>query len=60
MSGIAKITKGMINPLGGGYVTVINKIIYPLTIGIINKKPQLTLIVKRKELLTISKKEKIK
>ena len=53
MSGIAKITKGMINPLGGGDVTVINKIIYPLTIGMINKKPQLTLVIKRKELLTL-------
>lgn len=48
MSGIAKITKGMISPLGGGDVTFITKLVYPLTLSLKKKKPILILSIKRK------------
>jgi len=40
MSGTSKITNGMICPLGGEII-IINKIIYPLKIDLISKKPKI-------------------
>jgi len=44
MSGITKITKGMISPLGGADITVIKKIIYPITATISKKSLKINVL----------------
>ncbi len=49
--GISLITKGMLKKQ---MIDSITKVIYPISLSLENKKPQLTLTVKKKELLSLN------